>query len=98
MPLAIAKAKRTLSAPPDYSPRWVGRESLIVLGNDPYGDPVRTKYAGRIRPEQGMTDAQWQVFTEGANRVARAVKRETGLRTVFHHCNLPVVLSSSDIK
>ncbi len=62
-----------------------GPDDLIVLGNDPYGDPMRTKYAGRIRPEQGMTDAQWQVFTEGANRVARAVKRETGLRTVFHH-------------
>jgi inosose dehydratase len=62
-----------------------GPDNLIVLGNDPYGDPMRTQYAGRIRPEQGMTEAQWQVFTEGANRVARAVKRETGLRTVFHH-------------
>ena len=62
-----------------------GSESLIVLGNDPYGDPMRTHYAGRIQPEQGMTDAQWQVFTEGANRIARAVQRETGLRTVFHH-------------
>src|SRR2546421_650834 len=62
-----------------------GPESLIVLGNDPYGDPMRTLYAGRIQPEQGMTDAQWQVFTEGANRVARAVQRENGLRTVFHH-------------
>lgn len=62
-----------------------GPENLIVLGNDPYGDPMRTHYAGRIQPEQGMSDAQWQVLTEGANRVARAVKRETGLRTVFHH-------------
>jgi inosose dehydratase len=62
-----------------------GPDNLIVLGNDPYGDPMRTQYAGRIRPEQGMSDAQWKVFTEGANRVARAVKRETGLRTVFHH-------------
>src|SRR5260370_28712118 len=62
-----------------------GPESLIVLGNDPYGDPMRTHFAGRIQPEQGMTDAQWQVFTEGANRVARAVQRETGFRTVVHH-------------
>jgi inosose dehydratase len=62
-----------------------GPNSLIVLGNDPYGDPVRTLNAGRIMPELGMTDAQWDVFAEGANRVARAVKRETGLRTVFHH-------------
>lgn len=62
-----------------------GPDNLIVLGNDPYGDPMRTHYAGRIQPEHGMTDEQWQVFAEGANRVARAVQRETGLRTVFHH-------------
>ncbi|HZS76399.1 MAG TPA: TIM barrel protein [Ktedonobacteraceae bacterium] len=62
-----------------------GPDTLIVLGNDPYGDPMRTKYAGRITPEQGMSDAQWGVFTEGAMRIARAVQRETGLRTVFHH-------------
>jgi inosose dehydratase len=62
-----------------------GPNDLIVLGNDPYSDPMRTKYAGRIKPEQGMSDAQWQSFTAGANQIARAVKRETGLRTVFHH-------------
>ncbi len=62
-----------------------GPDALIVLGNDPYGNPMRTQYAGRILPEQGMTDAQWQVFTDGAMRIARAVQRETGLRTVFHH-------------
>jgi inosose dehydratase len=62
-----------------------GPDALIVLGNDPYIDPTRTLYAGRIRPEQGMSSAQWHVFAEGAQRVARAVKRETGLRTVFHH-------------
>ncbi len=62
-----------------------GPDALIVLGNDPYGDPMRTRYAGRITPEQAMKSAQWDVFVAGANRVARAVRRETGLRTVFHH-------------
>jgi inosose dehydratase len=62
-----------------------GPNALIVLGNDPYTDPMRTKYAGRIKPEQGMSDTQWQSFAAGANRIAHAVKRETGLRTVFHH-------------
>ncbi len=62
-----------------------GPDNLIVLGNDPYVDPMRTLNAGRIREGQGMSETQWQVFAEGANRVARAVKRETGLRTVFHH-------------
>ena len=62
-----------------------GPNDMIVLGNDPYGDPMRTLNAGRITPAMGMSDEQWKVFTDGANRVARAVKRETGLRTVFHH-------------
>jgi inosose dehydratase len=62
-----------------------GPDNLIVLGNDPYVDPMRTLCAGRLTPEQSMTEEQWQVFAEGANRVAWAVKRETGLRTVFHH-------------
>jgi len=62
-----------------------GPDNVIVLGNDPYTDPVRTSSAGRITPKLGMSDAQWQVFADGANRIAHAVKRETGLRTVFHH-------------
>jgi inosose dehydratase len=62
-----------------------GPDCLIVLGNDPYGDPLRTRYAGRIQPEHGMNEAQWHTFVAGANRLAHAVRRETGLRTVFHH-------------
>lgn len=62
-----------------------GPEALIILGNDPYTDPTRTLYAGRIQPAHGLSEAQWQIFAEGAQRVAHAVKRETGLRTVFHH-------------
>jgi inosose dehydratase len=62
-----------------------GPNAMIVLGNDPYGDPMRTLNAGRITPEMEMSTEQWKAFTVGANRVARAVKRETGLRTVFHH-------------
>ncbi len=62
-----------------------GPDTVIVLGNDPYVDPMRTLNAGRLTPEMGMSEAQWQVFAEGANRVAWAVKRETGLHTVFHH-------------
>jgi len=62
-----------------------GRENLIVLGNDPYGDPVRTKHAGRITPDLGMSEEQWQTFARGANYVAQRVMDEAGLRTVFHH-------------
>jgi inosose dehydratase len=62
-----------------------GKDNFIVLGNDPYVDPVRTKNAGRIKPEHGMSEAQWKVFAEGANKVAQAVMDEAGLRTVIHH-------------
>jgi inosose dehydratase len=62
-----------------------GPEGLIVLGNDPYTDPVRTLNGGRIRPEHGLDEARWRSLADGANQVARAVKRETGLRTIFHH-------------
>lgn len=62
-----------------------GQYDLIVLGNDPYTDPMRTQNAGRITPQQGMSQTQWERFAAAANRIARAVQRETGLRTVFHH-------------
>src|SRR5262245_16564573 len=31
-----------------------GKDNFIVLGNDPYADPMRTKNAGRITPEMGL--------------------------------------------
>ncbi len=62
-----------------------GKGAFVILGNDPYSDPMRTKNAGRIRPEQGMNEQQWETFANAANRVARAVMDESGLRTVFHH-------------
>ena len=62
-----------------------GPSNVIVLGNDPYGVPLRTQNAGRITPELGMTADQWKVFAQGANAIARRVMDEAGLRTVFHH-------------
>ena len=62
-----------------------GPECYIVLSDNNGTVPVRMQNAGRITPEMGLTDAQWQVFADGANRIARAVKEQTGLRTVFHH-------------
>ncbi len=59
--------------------------AFIVLADDNGKDPVRTKNAGRIRPDQGLSDAQWQTFASGVNRIARAVHDAAGLRTVFHH-------------
>ncbi len=61
-----------------------GPDTLVVLGNDPYGDPVRGKMAGRITAAQGMSDDEWRVFAKGANDLARRVRDEAGIRTVIH--------------
>jgi inosose dehydratase len=64
-----------------------GADAVIVLSDDNGRDVEREQCAGRITPEQGLTPQQWTTFAEGAERVARAVRDETGLRTVFHeHC------------
>jgi inosose dehydratase len=62
-----------------------GSLPFIVLADDNGKDPLRTANAGRIHDGQGLTDAEWQIFADGAERVAQAVRKETGLRTVFHH-------------
>lgn len=61
-----------------------GPDTMIVLGNDPYGDPVRGRNAGRITPEMGLSDEQWDTYAAAANRLARRVREEAGVRTVVH--------------
>lgn len=61
------------------------KNAFIVLADDNGSVPVRTKNAGRIKPEMSLTDAQWAVFGKGANRIAQAVKNKFNMRTVFHH-------------
>lgn len=61
-----------------------GPKAVVVLGNDPYGNPHRTRIAGRVTPQDAMTEEQWQVFADGANHVARRVMAEAGIRTVVH--------------
>ena len=63
------------------------RQAVIVLSDDNARVPVREQNAGRIRPEHGLDPQAWTTFAAGAERIARAVREETGLRTVFHpHC------------
>lgn len=60
---------------------------FLVLAADNGVNPMRTQHAGRITAEMGLSPAQWETFAAGANRIAQAVRNETGLRTVFHpHC------------
>ncbi len=58
---------------------------FIVLADANGTDAVRTRYAGRVTPEMGMSLAEWETFTRGAERIARAVRDATGLPTAFHH-------------
>lgn len=62
-----------------------GKTPFIVLADDNGKDRLRTKNAGRIGSQHGMTEEQWAVFAQGVQRIARAVRSQTGLRTVFHH-------------
>ncbi len=57
----------------------------LVLADDNGSVPSRTKSAGRVTRELGLTAAEWKTFAAGADRIANRVLEETGLRTVFHH-------------
>ncbi len=58
---------------------------FIVLADNNGSEAVRTTNAGRIAPGMGLSPAEWNIFAQGAECVARAVKEATGLRTAFHH-------------
>ena len=61
--------------------------AFIVLSDDNATVPERERNAGRITAEHGLQEPAWATFAAGAERVARAVRDEAGLRTVFHpHC------------
>ena len=62
-----------------------GELPFIVLADDNGKTPERTQNAGRVLLENCLNDSEWKIFAEGAEKVAEAVKQETGLRTVFHH-------------
>lgn len=60
-------------------------DAFIVLADDNASVRERTQNAGRITPEMGLDEDQWQVFAKGAEHIAKAVKDAFGIRTVFHH-------------
>lgn len=62
-----------------------GDRPFIILADDNGAVPERIQNAGRVLPEHGLNESEWKIFAEGAEKIAQAVKRESGLRTVFHH-------------
>jgi inosose dehydratase len=60
---------------------------VIVLADANGTIPMRVACAGRITPAQMLPADRWPIYARGAERIARAVLEQTGLRTVFHpHC------------
>ncbi len=62
-----------------------GSEALVVLGPDPYTNPMRSLNSGRITAAMSLDEEGWRVFAEGTDHAARRVMDETGLRSVLHH-------------
>jgi len=73
--LLAAVHKLQPDAPPPY----------VVLSDLINANKKRAAQAGRIRPEDGLSSAQWDTFAKGANKIAAAVLERTNIRTVFHH-------------
>ncbi|GMR10277.1 MAG: TIM barrel protein [Anaerolineae bacterium] len=75
-----------------------GDQPFIILSDDNATVAVRTRNAGRIRPEHGLQQHQWENLIEGANLIARTVLDETGLRTTFHHHGGGYVETPSEVE
>ena len=70
---------------------------FIVLADDNCHDPTRTLNSGRATPDMALSDAEMQIYASGVNRIARAVREQTGLRCVFHHHGGGYVETPSEI-
>jgi inosose dehydratase len=55
----------------------------LVLSDD--ANLARMAVAGRAGAEHELSAAGWRTLALGAERIARAVRDSTGLRTAFHH-------------
>ena len=63
----------------------INPDAFIVLADANGTDPQRTKRAGRIADDDVLAPILWRYVVHGAEELARQVRGETGLRTVFHH-------------
>ncbi len=91
VPVALAKEESHIAGV-DLALKTAGlmcdagyKNAFIVLADENGSVEERTKNAGRITPEMGLTESQWKIFAAGAEKVAKAVKKNYGMRTVFHH-------------
>ena len=74
-----------------------GETCFVVIGDDHSTVPVRSNWSGRIKPEHALDSEGWKVYTEGAMKVATAVKKETGLRSIIHHHGATYVETPAEV-
>lgn len=74
-----------------------GPENFIVIGDDHSTIAQRHDNSGRITPTMGLDEAGWQIYAAGINKVATAVKNETGLRSVLHHHGATFVETPAEV-
>ena len=55
----------------------------VIVADDE--DPARVKIAGRVRAQDGWSDAQWKEAVATLHAIAKALKDELGMRVVVHH-------------
>lgn len=79
---AVEQAVKTARLISQVSP-----DAFIVLADDTAADPARAARAGRITRKDSLDAADWLQAGHALNELARAVRDETGLRSVVHaHC------------
>jgi len=81
--VAALRVARLLAAVADT--KKDGQLPLVILADANGTDPLRTQHAGRVSLDMGLSPAEWKTFAQGAERIARAVRDETGLPMAFHH-------------
>lgn len=87
---AVKTARLLRDATEDTSP-------LIVLSDATATVPERTARAGRVTPADALLDNDWRISAAFVERVARAVRTRTGLRTAFHHHCATYVETANEI-
>jgi len=63
----------------------VAKSPFVVLSDDNGRVPERAMHAGRVTPTLELSEEGRATLAHAAEEIARAVRDETGLRTVFHH-------------
>lgn len=74
-----------------------GDHCFVVIGDDHSTIDERSNFAGRIEEGQALDEAGWEIYIEGASKVAEAVRSETGLRSVMHHHGATYVETPAEI-